>query len=100
MCERHGMRVIKMSTQFEWGIPDRLVLFKGYAGFCEIKAPGKKPELHQKVYLRNLITEGNFVGVIDHPNYIITWINDFKKHINKKEGIYLVEGKPIIGNEK
>ena len=84
LCERHGMRVIKMSTQFEWGIPDRLVLFKGFAGFCELKAPGEKPKRHQDVYLRKLKEEGNFVGVVDNLNDIVTWIGDFKKHINER----------------
>lgn len=81
LCKRHGMRVIKMSTQFEMGLPDRLVLFHGFAGFCELKAPGKKPSLCQEVYLRKLAKEGNFVGVVDHPNDVVTWIANFEKHV-------------------
>lgn len=85
LCERHGMRVIKMSAQFEWGIPDRLVLFEGFAGFCELKAPGQKPKRHQESYIRRLKEEGNFVGVVDNPNDIVTWIAEFKKHIKEKK---------------
>ena len=87
LCERHGMRVIKMSAQFEWGIPDRLVLFEGFAGFCELKAPGKKPQRHQDIYLKKLQMEGNFVGVVSDPNDIVSWIGEFKKHINEKNHV-------------
>lgn len=85
MCERHGMRVIKMSTQFESGLPDRLVLLKGFAGFCELKAPGKKPKPHQEAYLKKLQLEGCFVGVVDNPNDIATWIGEFLKHIKEND---------------
>lgn len=85
LCKRHGMRVIKMSTQFEMGIPDRLVLLNGFAGFCELKAPGKKPKPIQEAYLRNLCAEGCFTGVVDNPNDIVTWIKNFKQHIDEKQ---------------
>lgn len=84
LCERNGMRVIKMSTQFEMGLPDRLVLLKGFAGFCELKAPGKKLKPHQEAYIRQLQLEGNFVGVVDHPDDVVAWIGEFKKHVNEK----------------
>lgn len=84
LCERHGMRVIKLSAQFEWGIPDRLILWNGYAGFCELKAPGQKPKPHQTSYLNKLQMEGNFVGVVDNVNDIATWIGEFKNHIKTK----------------
>lgn len=84
LCERNGMRVIKLSAQFEWGIPDRLVLLDGYAGFCELKAPGERPKPHQAAYLKKLQLDGCFVGVVDNPNDIVTWIGEFKNHINTK----------------
>lgn len=81
LCKRHGMRVFKLSTQYEMCLPDRLVLFEGFAGFCELKAPGKKQTYCQEVYMRKLAKEGNFVGVVDNPNDIVTWIAGFKEHI-------------------
>lgn len=85
ICERHGMRVIKMSAMFEIGIPDRLVLLNGFAGFAEIKAPGKKPRPSQVAYIKKLYGEGCFVGVVDHPNEIVTWIKGFTEHIQEKQ---------------
>lgn len=85
VCKRHKMRVIKMSAMFETGIPDRLVLWKGYAGFCELKAPGKKPTLSQLSYHKKLKSEGNFIQIVDHPNKVVSWIEDFKKHVYEIE---------------
>ncbi len=74
-----------MSTQYEWGIPDRLVLFNGIAGFCELKAPGEKPKPHQAAYIRKLYGEGCFVEVVDDANGVVTWIKNFKEHVKKKQ---------------
>lgn len=82
ICERHGMRVFKMSTQFESHVPDRLVLYNGFAGFAEIKAPGKKQTPAQAAAMRTLEKQGNFVGVIDNPNDVVGWIGNFINHIN------------------
>lgn len=84
ICKRNGMRVIKMSAQFESGIPDRLVLYKGFAGFAEIKAPGKKPTRIQNAYMNKLDAEGNFVQLISNSNQIVFWIANFKEHIECK----------------
>ena len=85
ICERHGMRVIKLSTQFEAHQPDRLVLYNGYSGFAEIKAPGKKQTPAQAAYMRKLKKEGSFTGVIDTPNDVVGWIGNFMNHIQQKE---------------
>lgn len=84
ICERHGMRVFKMSTQFESHIPDRLVLYKGFAGFAEIKAPGEKQSKAQASLMLALEKQGNFVGVVDHPYAVVGWIGNFMNHINSK----------------
>lgn len=82
VCKRHGMRAIKQTA--ETGIPDRLVLFEGFAGFAEIKAPGKEPEPVQAAFIRKLKREGCFTGVVDGPLEIVCWIRDFKEHIRRK----------------
>lgn len=84
ICERHGMRVFKMSTQYESGIPDRLVIYKGFSGFAEIKAPGEKQTKEQEAKMRELEKRGCFCGVIDNPNDIVGWIGNFINHINSK----------------
>lgn len=81
LCRRHGMRVIKMTAMFEMGIPDRLVLLEGYAGFAEIKRPGQYPSTVQEAYIKKLKREGCFVEIVSHPNDIVTWIMKFHSHI-------------------
>lgn len=81
ICKRHGMHIMKMSTQYEHGVPDRMVLHNGCAGFAEIKAPGKKPSPLQRIYLRKLAARGCFVGVIDNPAAVVNWISEFFKHV-------------------
>lgn len=85
ICERNGMRVIKLSTQFEAHLPDRLVLYKGFAGFAELKAPGKRPTPAQAACMRKLEKQGNFVGVVDNPNDVASWIGNFINHIEKQK---------------
>lgn len=85
ICERNGMRVFKMSTQYESGIPDRLVIYKGYAGFAEIKAPGEKQTKEQQTKMRELEKRGCFCEVIDNPNDVVGWIGNFINHINSKK---------------
>lgn len=83
-CKEAGMRSFKMLPTFEAGMPDRIVLYKGIAGFAEIKATGKKPRKLQAVFLKELAKDGNFTGVIDSKTCALIWIEDFKFWVERK----------------
>lgn len=93
-CKEQGMKVIKMVPTYENGIPDRQVLFKGFAGFAEIKKPGKTASPLQVVYLRELGKAGCFVGVVDSKEAVMEWIENFVQHVDE------LIGKDIIINMK
>lgn len=53
------------------GVPDRIILMpSGKIGFVEVKTPGKKPRLLQKVRIRTLQKFGFKVFVLDHSEQI------------------------------
>jgi hypothetical protein len=57
------------------GLPDRLVLLPGgYVIFVELKAPGKKAELHQLVIHRKLERLGFAVYVLDSVDAVKSWL--------------------------
>lgn len=76
-CKEAGMRSFKMLPTFEAGMPDRIVLYKGVAGFAEIKAPGKKPRKLQAVFLDQLEKAGNYTGIVDSKEAADWWIMCF-----------------------
>jgi hypothetical protein len=84
-CKKEGMRSFKMLPTYEAGMPDRIALYKGFAGFAEIKATGKKPRKLQAVFLEELRKAGNFTGVIDSKTSAMVWINDFKFWVEVKK---------------
>jgi len=85
-CVKQGMKSLKMLPTFEFGIPDRMALFKGVSGFAEIKAPGKEPRTVQLHYMRGLKKAGFFVGVVDSKESALKWIEDFKTHVKELTG--------------
>lgn len=84
-CKEAGMRSFKMLPTYEAGMPDRIVLYRGVAGFAEIKAPGKKPRQLQAVFLEELQKAGSFTGVVDSKDSALNWINDFKFWVEFKK---------------
>jgi hypothetical protein len=83
-CKEAGMRSFKMLPTYEAGMPDRIVLYKGVAGFAEIKATGKKPRQLQAVFLDELKKAGSFTGVVDSKVSALNWIQDFINYVDYK----------------
>lgn len=83
-CKEAGMRSFKMLPTYEAGMPDRIVLYRGVAGFAEIKAPGKKPRQLQAVFLEELQKAGSFTGVVDSKDSALNWIQDFLNYVEYK----------------
>jgi hypothetical protein len=83
-CKEAGMRSFKMLPTFEAGMPDRIVLYRGVAGFAEIKATGKKPRQLQAVFLDELKKAGSFTGVVDTKTSALNWIQDFENYVEYK----------------
>lgn len=60
-----GGLCIKMSPEFNAGIPDRLILIRGRSFFVELKATGKKPRKLQVKYAEKLKKVGFETIIID-----------------------------------
>lgn len=84
MCKETKLKSFKMLPTFEAGMPDRIVLYRGVAGFAEIKAPGKKPRQLQAVFLDELNKAGSFTGVVDSKDSALNWIQDFINYVDYK----------------
>lgn len=80
-CRQNDMWARKMIATHDAGIPDRGVFWKGFTGFAEIKAPGKKPTPLQEARMKGLKEEGFFVGVVDSKESADAWIKGFEDHI-------------------
>ncbi len=80
-CKEAGMRSFKMLPTYEAGMPDRIVLYKGVAGFAEIKAPGKKPRKRQAVFLDELEKAGNYTGIVDGKGSADWWLKCFEAFV-------------------
>lgn len=69
--KRRGGRAYKFISPGINGVPDRLVLLpKGYIGFVEVKAPGKKMRPNQIKRKRELESLGFLVYCLDDPEEI------------------------------
>lgn len=65
-CKALGWMCIKLTSQYQRGLPDRLILMPGgHACFAEIKTTGKKPTALQRVTHERLRALGYRVEVVD-----------------------------------
>ena len=65
-CKALGWMCIKLTSQYQRGLPDRLVLMPGcHVCFVEIKTTGKKPTALQRVTHERLRALGYRVEVVD-----------------------------------
>ena len=65
-CKALGWMCIKLTSQYQRGLPDRLILIPGgRVCFAEIKTTGKKPTALQRVTHERLRALGYRVGVVD-----------------------------------
>jgi hypothetical protein len=68
-----------IQRKLQWGnrrnAPDRLVLFKGYVAFIELKALGKKPRIGQKREIERLQEHGARVFVIDSQQAVDQFVS-------------------------
>jgi hypothetical protein len=74
-----GGKAVKMIPTYEAGIPDRLVLFRGYAIFVELKRAGLKPKALQLRYMEELNRMGFHTEVIDSVEKIKEFLNYLQK---------------------
>lgn len=76
--KRRGVLVVKMTPMGWIGWPDRLCLaYPGRAAFAELKAPGETPKRHQRIIHKRLRRLGFLVGVIDHPDDVEPFYDDW-----------------------
>ena len=65
-CKALGWMCIKLTSQYQRGLPDRLILMPGgRVCFAEIKTTGKKPTAPQKLTHERLRALGYRVEVVD-----------------------------------
>lgn len=65
-CKALGWMCIKLTSQYQRGLPDRLILMPGgRVCFAEIKTTGKKPTALQRVMHERLRALGYRVEVVD-----------------------------------
>lgn len=61
-----GGKCLKLSSQFNTGLPDRMILLpKGHIFYCEVKSTGKKPTKMQEVLHIEIRALGFKVYVVD-----------------------------------
>lgn len=77
---RLGGLAYKFVSPGRSGVPDRLVILPGgKAHFVELKAPGKKPDIHQKREFFALSRMGFPVTVLDSKMAVDQWLKEVKK---------------------
>lgn len=73
--ERGGL-ALKFTTPGRRGAPDRLVLIPGRGALLvELKAPGKKPDPHQRRYHEDIRAAGHAVAVADSKTAVDRLLN-------------------------
>ena len=61
-----GGKCLKLSSQFNTGLPDRMILLpKGHIFYCELKSTGKKPTKIQEILHNEIRALGFNVYVVD-----------------------------------
>lgn len=73
-----GGWALKIPTSYISGLPDRLILLRGRAFFCEIKAPGEKARPLQRAVHAKLSSCGFTVAILDSKTKIDSYLNDLK----------------------
>ena len=59
-------KCVKLSSQFNTGLPDRMIMLpKGHIFYCELKSTGKKPKKMQEVLHNEIRALGFNVYVVD-----------------------------------
>ena len=62
-----GGKCVKLSSQFNTGLPDRMILLpKGHVFYCELKSTGKKPTKIQELIHKEIRALGFNVYVVDN----------------------------------
>ena len=76
-CKALGWMCIKLTSQYQRGLPDRLILMPGgRVCFAEIKTTGKKPTALQRVTHERLRALGYRVEVVDTTSSLDNLIVD------------------------
>ena len=76
---------IKLSSNYENGMPDRMVLFPGkLVWFVELKKPGEKPRALQRWMHKQLEQFGHEVLVFDNKDDIDKWLGGLKNGKEEK----------------
>lgn len=61
-----GGKCVKLSSQFNTGLPDRMIMLpKGHIFYCELKSTGKKPTRMQMIMHEEIRALGFKVYVVD-----------------------------------
>lgn len=61
-----GGKCIKLSSQFNTGLPDRMIMLPGgHIFYCELKSTGKKPTKMQEVLHNEIRALGFRVYIVD-----------------------------------
>lgn len=64
-------KCIKLSSQFNSGLPDRMIMLpKGHIFYCELKSTGKKPTTIQKIIHEEFRSLGFNVYVVDSTEQV------------------------------
>jgi len=70
-----GGKCIKLSSQFDRGLPDRMILLPGgHMFYCELKSTGKKPTQFQDIVHKELMALGFRVYVVDNSEDLSTML--------------------------
>ena len=81
-CKALGWMCIKLTSQYQRGLPDRLILMPGgRVCFAEIKTTGKKPTALQKITHERLRALGYRVEVVDTTESLDKLIVDLQYEV-------------------
>jgi hypothetical protein len=83
-AKANRMKTIKLLPNYEVGIPDRMLMYMGLAGFVELKAPNKTPRKVQELYLKRLKEADFFTAVVDSKRSAEEVIAQFKSFVHSR----------------
>jgi len=74
--ERIGGKAIKLSSEYQRSLPDRLILLpEGKVGFAEVKSPTGRPTKGQLYTLSKLREMGFHAAIVNSPDTIQEFID-------------------------